>query len=129
TAALAAEISADLADVRLDAADVGTARAAPAPLDLAAPHSVVFTSGSSGTPKAVVLTAANHFWNAVGSALALGVADDDHWLACLPLHHVGGLAILMRGVVSAVPTLLQARFDPEAVNDAIDRDGVTRVSL
>ena len=129
TAALAAAIPDALAGTRLDAADTAGGAPPPASLDLAAPHSVVFTSGSSGMPKAVVLTAGNHFWNAVGSALALGVADDDRWLACLPLHHVGGLAILVRGVVSGVPVLLQPRFDPGAVNDAIDRDGVTRVSL
>lgn len=129
TAALAAALPGDLVGARLEAADSAAPESPAAPLDLAAPHSVVFTSGSSGAPKAVVLTVGNHFWNAIGSALALGIADDDRWLACLPLHHVGGLAILMRGVVSAVPVLLQARFDPAAVNDAIDRDGVTRLSL
>ncbi|HSQ01286.1 MAG TPA: enolase C-terminal domain-like protein [Candidatus Dormibacteraeota bacterium] len=130
TSALAAALPDDLTGVRLAAGDLGESNGpASAPLDLAAPHSVVFTSGSSGAPKPVRLTAGNHFWSAIGSALALGVRDDDRWLACLPPHHVGGLAILMRGLVSAVPVLLQARFDPAAVNDAVDRDEVSRVSL
>lgn len=133
TGAVAAQLPGALVGVRLRHAGEPPALSGggdgAAPFDLAAPHTVVFTSGSSGAPKAVELTAGNHLWSAVGSALALGVADDDRWLACLPLHHVGGLAILMRGLVSAVPVLLHPRFDPAAVNAAIDGDGVTRVSL
>lgn len=130
TSALAAALPDDLTGSRLAVGDQAKGDGSrSAPLDLAAPHSVVFTSGSSGAPKPVVLTVGNHFWSAIGSALALGVRDDDRWLACLPLHHVGGLAILMRGLVSAVPVLLQSRFDPAAVNDAIDRDAVSRLSL
>ena len=130
TSALAAALPDDLTGVILAAGDLGEDDGpAAAPFDLAAPHSLVFTSGSSGAPKPVRLTVGNHFWSAIGSAVALGVCDDDRWLACLPLHHVGGLAILMRGLVSAVPVLLQGRFDPAAVNDAIDRDDVSRVSL
>ena len=104
TSALAAALPDELTGSRLAVGDLGKGDGSPsAPLDLAAPHSVVFTSGSSGAPKPVLLTVGNHFWSAIGSALALGVRDDDRWLACLPLHHVGGLAILMRGLLSAVP--------------------------
>lgn len=118
-----------LAAALLDATDIGEGTAAAVPFDADAPHTVVFTSGSTGAPKAITLSAGNHYWSAVGSALALGVRDDDRWLACLPLHHVGGLAILMRGLVSAIPVRLQARFDPASVNAAIDGDGISRVSL
>ncbi|MEO8604469.1 MAG: AMP-binding protein [bacterium] len=130
TAAIAAALPAALCGARFDAADLTTAALSPpAPPGLNAPHSVVFTSGSSGTPKAVLLTHGNHLWSAIGSAVALGVRDDDRWLACLPPHHVGGLSILMRSVVSAVPVILHQRFDPLEVNRAFDDDGVTLVSL
>lgn len=98
-------------------------------VDLGAAHAIVFTSGSSGTPRGAVLTAGNHYWSAAASALLLGVRADDRWLACLPLHHVGGLAILMRSVVAATTVVLHDRFDPERVNHAIDTDGVTTVSV
>ena len=40
------------------------------------------------------LTDANHEASAIASAWNLGVEPDDRWLCCLPLFHVGGLAIL-----------------------------------
>ena len=102
--------------------------ARPAWPDLDAPHSVVFTSGTSGAPRPIILTAGNHLWSALASASVLGVRDDDRWLACLPLHHVGGLSILMRSVVLGIPVELHERFDPKRVNAAID-GGATLVSL
>ena len=66
-------------------------------LDSDAPHCVIHTSGTSGRPKAVTLTYGNHLWNAVGSGVRIGVSPSDRWLCCLPLHHIGGFAILVRG--------------------------------
>ena len=57
---------------------------------------VVHTSGTSGDPRPVELTYANHLWSALGSAARIGVSPADRWLCCLPLHHVGGLAIVLR---------------------------------
>ncbi len=98
-------------------------------VDLAAVHTVIYTSGTTGRPKGVMLTYGNHWWSAIGSALNLGLRDDDRWLAVLPLFHVGGLSILMRGVIYGMPVLVHERFDPVAVNRAIDEDGVTVVSV
>jgi o-succinylbenzoate---CoA ligase len=98
-------------------------------IDLAAVHTIVYTSGTTGRPKGAMLTYGNHWWSAVGSALNLGLRDDDRWLAPLPLFHVGGLAILMRSVIYGIPALVHDGFDPAAVDRAIDEDGVTIVSV
>jgi O-succinylbenzoic acid--CoA ligase len=98
-------------------------------IDLAAVHTIVYTSGTTGRPKGAMLTYGNHWWSAMGSALNLGLRDDDRWLAPLPLFHVGGLAILMRSVIYGIPALVHDGFDPTAVNRAIDEDGVTIVSV
>jgi len=98
-------------------------------IDLAAVHTVIYTSGTTGRPKGAMLTYGNHWWSAMGSALNLGLHGDDRWLAVLPLFHVGGLSILMRGVIYGVPALVHERFDPVDVNRAIDEDGVTIVSV
>ncbi len=95
---------------------------------LEAPAVCCFTSGTTGAPRGVVLTHGNLLASARASAANLGVREDDLWLVCLPLHHVGGLSILTRGALYGTPVLLQNRFDPDAVNDAIDHDGVTIVS-
>src|SRR5256714_6289056 len=98
-------------------------------IDLAAVHTIVYTSGTTGRPKGAMLTYGNHWWSAMGSALNLGLRDDDRWLAPLPLFHVGGLAILMRSVIYGILALVHDGFDPAAVNRAIDEDGVTIVSV
>ncbi len=98
-------------------------------IDLSAIHTVIYTSGTSGAPKGAMLTFGNHWWNALASVLNLGLREDDRWLACLPLFHMGGLAILLRGVIYGIPVVLHESFDAVAVNRAIDEDGVTIVSL
>jgi o-succinylbenzoate---CoA ligase len=97
--------------------------------DLAQPHSIIYTSGTTGRPKGAILTYGNHWWSAIGSALNLGLHADDRWLACLPLFHVGGLAILLRSVIYGMAAIVHARFDPAAVNAAIDEHGVSIVSV
>jgi len=96
---------------------------------LDAPAAVVFTSGTSGSPHAVVLTQGNFLWSAIASARNLGVVAGDRWLCCMPLHHVGGLSIVTRCAAYGTMVHLQARFDPDAVNHAIDEDGITLLSL
>jgi o-succinylbenzoate---CoA ligase len=92
-------------------------------------HTIIYTSGTTGRPKGVMLSHGNHWWSAIGSVLNLGLRHDDVWLAVLPLFHVGGLAILIRSVVYGIPIVLHETFDPEAVNEAFDRQGITCVSL
>jgi O-succinylbenzoic acid--CoA ligase len=65
----------------------------------------------------------------MASAVHLGVDPRDRWLACMPLFHVGGLAILLRGVLYGNTVVVHERFDPAAVNRAFDRDGITCTSL
>ncbi len=109
------------------------ARKPPKPLvferRLDAPAAICFTSGTEGRARAVVLTHGNFLWSALASARNLGVEAEDLWLACLPLHHVGGLSILTRSAYYGTGVLVHERFDAAAVNAAIDQDGVTLLSL
>lgn len=97
--------------------------------DLTSAHSIVYTSGTSGRPKGAVLTHGNHLWSALASALRLGLREDDRWLACLPLFHIGGMAILLRSVIYGIPVVLHPSFEAASVCRAIDTQGVTIVSL
>jgi O-succinylbenzoic acid--CoA ligase len=97
--------------------------------DLHSWHSIVYTSGTTGRPKGAILTYGNHWWSATASALNLGLLPDDTWLACLPLFHVGGLAILLRGAICGITVVVQPRFDAAEVNRAIDAHAVTIVSV
>jgi O-succinylbenzoic acid--CoA ligase len=90
---------------------------------------LMYTSGTTDHPKGAMLTVANHWWSAIGSALNLGVRDDDRWLLCLPLFHVGGLSIVYRSAIYGTAAIVHDGFDPAAVNRAIDDDGVTIISV
>ncbi|MFX3623746.1 MAG: o-succinylbenzoate--CoA ligase [Ectobacillus sp.] len=90
---------------------------------------IMYTSGTTGKPKGVMLTYGNHWWSAVGSALNLGVREDDCWLACLPFFHVGGLSILMKSVMYGMRVLLVEKVNPLQLNEAIQTKGVTMISV
>ncbi len=90
---------------------------------------VLFTSGSSGSPRAVELSRGAFQASAAASAARLGWQDGDRWLCCLPIAHVGGLSILTRCLIARRTIVLVPRFDPAAVVEAIDRHAVTLMSL
>jgi o-succinylbenzoate---CoA ligase len=90
-------------------------------------HCVIHTSGSGGQPKPVELTYGNHLWNAIGSGVRIGVAPTDLWLCCLPLHHIGGLAIVLRSALYRTGVLLE-RFDPARIGEQLASHPVTILS-
>ena len=102
----------------------------PAPVE-AGPgvRTVVFTSGTTGEPKGVGLTAANHEASALASAWNLGVAPGERWLCCLPLWHVGGLSILHRSAIYGTTAVLHEGFDAARVRESLESGEVTVVSL
>jgi o-succinylbenzoate---CoA ligase len=97
--------------------------------DLDAIHCRVMTSGTSGHPRPIGLTYGNHLWSAVGSAFNLGVDPSDRWLCCLPLYHVSGLEIVMRSVIYGTGAVVHDGFAVESVAEALERDGVTLMSV
>lgn len=101
------------------AAPPRAASPARAPRGLSAPALVVHTSGTTGTPRSVVLTRAHVLHNALGVAAALGHDRGERWLCPLPLSHVGGLMVLLRSAI----------YGTTAVLGRADRDDVTIASL
>jgi O-succinylbenzoic acid--CoA ligase len=88
-------------------------------IDPDAVHTIIHTSGTTGAAKPVELTYANHHASATASAENLGVEPDDSWLSPLPVHHVGGLAVLLRSAIYATTAVLHERFDATRVKDAL----------
>jgi O-succinylbenzoic acid--CoA ligase len=75
---------------------------------------VVTTTGTTGIPRPVELTWSGLHASAAAVAAALGVRADDRWVCCLPLHHVGGLAVIARAWETGIPA---------TVADAATADG------
>jgi len=73
---------------------------------------VVFTSGSTGAPKGVRLTMSNLTAAARASASHLGHGVDDTWVLAMPLHHVGGISILVRQAWTGGAVRLLPGFEP-----------------
>ena len=116
----------DAAEVLVAAPDAGAALQDG--FDTDSPHCVIHTSGTAGEPTPIELTYGNHLWSAIGAGVRIGVAPTDRWLACLPLHHIGGLSIVLRCALYRIPIVVQP-FDPAGVSDAIEHQGATIVSL
>lgn len=81
------------------------ARLAPS-VDPEAILAVIHTSGSSGSPRGVLLSRRAFLASAQASAENLGWRADDRWLLALPLAHVGGFSILVRCLVARRPIVL-----------------------
>ncbi|MFO0723285.1 MAG: AMP-binding protein [Myxococcota bacterium] len=110
--------------------DIG--RAAPLPerfLDLEAPLLALSTSGSSGAPRVITLQVSQVLFSAMGSALRLGHHLDDRWLLCLPLHHVGGLSILIRAAWGATSVQMLPRFSARQAAARLDSGTISLVSV
>ncbi|HEX6230526.1 MAG TPA: fatty acid--CoA ligase family protein [Actinomycetota bacterium] len=81
---------------------------------------VVHTSGTGGVPKLVEFDRRAVEAAVASSSLALEATPDDVWICCLPLAHVGGLLVLLRGLLMGAPVRVHRSFDPAAV--AAERD-------
>ena len=86
---------------------------------------VIATSGSSGPPKAAVLTHSAVEASARATSERLQVTDNDHWLACLPLAHVGGLSVITRSLITGTTLTVIDGFD----TDVVSASEATLVSL
>ena len=93
------------------------------------PLTRVLSSGTSGNPKPVELTHANHLWSALASALKLGTEPGDRWLCCLPLNHVGGQTILLRSALYGTAAEIHPGFEASRVAEAFEARRVTVASL
>jgi O-succinylbenzoic acid--CoA ligase len=94
-----------------------------------APHTIVYTSGSTGHRRAAVLTGRNVAAAVAASQERLGTDGDDRWLLVLPLFHVGGLSVLWRSAAAGGTVVLQQSFDPAVVAAAFHTGRITVASL
>ena len=89
----------------------------------------VFTSGTTGQPRAACLS-----WEALTSSAAgvvdvTGLGPGDCWLSPLPLCHVGGVGVVLRCLAADAVAELWDRFDPDSLVSRLRSGEVTHLSL
>ena len=89
---------------------------------------VMATSGTSGEPKLVELTEAALTSALDASAARIGSGPGDPWLCCIPVAHMGGMLVLLRGVVGGARVDVHAGFDVDRFAEAA-RGGARFASL
>lgn len=90
---------------------------------------ILYTSGTTGRPKGVEITAANLMSTAEGFIPVLELTNDDRFGTALPLFHVFGQAIVMNAtlVVGASLSLLSP-FEPTDMLELARRDALTAMA-
>ncbi len=91
--------------------------------------SILFTSGSTGTGKGVLLHVANHFYSALGSNRNTQLGSGDIWLESLPMYHVGGLEILYRTSISGAAARVIDTFGIGKIKQTLEETPATHLSL
>ena len=94
--------------------------------DESAPVLILFTSGTTGTPKGAMHTNSSVISNAQDAINALWITGEDQVLTVLPMFHIAGLNVLTTPALSVGATVtLHRRFDAAAALEDIERCGIT----
>jgi len=83
------------------------------------PAVLMYTSGTTGRPKGVMLTHDNLFWASIGLAHTIDWSYKYRFLSVAPLFHIGGLAPIFGNVHSGCTTFFVPAFDPVTIWDVI----------
>ncbi len=90
------------------------------------PALLIFTSGTTGQPKAVPLTLANLEANLDALAETWGLSPADRLLHVLPAHHVHGLCLALYGCARAgLSIVLAPRFESDTALRCLERYAIT----
>jgi len=128
-AGIAEQIDCDVVDDVAPVAGRHARGAASDDIDPAAPLALLCTSGTTGEPKIVVLSNAACRASALAAGRRLGYGGGEAWLAAMPLHHVGGLSVLLRAAIFGAEVVLRDGFEATSVCEDIVRFSIRHASL
>jgi acyl-CoA synthetase (AMP-forming)/AMP-acid ligase II len=89
-------------------------------------HRLMYTSGTTGRPKGVMISHANLAWKNYAHITEFGFTDREVGLACGPLYHVGALDLVTTSMIAVgATTVIHRTFDAAAVVDEIEHARIT----
>ena len=91
---------------------------------------VIATSGSTGQPKGVELSASALTHSARASLARGGAAPGERWLRCLPATHIAGIQVLVRSLVAGTAPVIAGRLDAAVLEGfGAEDSGCAHVSI
>ena len=91
---------------------------------------ILYTSGTTGKPKGVVLLHRSIFWNAINTVISWNLTADDITPVFMPMFHTGGLNALTFPILHVGGTVVIVRsFEAERVFDILNRERCTIVLM
>jgi long-chain acyl-CoA synthetase len=90
---------------------------------------LMYTSGTTGEPKGVMLSNHNYFSKATGIADKWRFDADSVSLAVMPMFHMAGSGWALVGLYEGATTVVLRDVDPPAILDAVARHGITNMLL
>ena len=90
---------------------------------------ILLTSGTTDLPKAVELTYNNFKSSSENWDNYLNFKYNDQFLCCLPLNHIGGLAVIIRALIFGFSVNLVIGFNAQVIFRTIKQHPITIISL
>jgi fatty-acyl-CoA synthase len=89
---------------------------------------LLYTSGTTGTPKGVMIPHRQVTWNGYNTVACWGLREDDVSPIYTPLYHAGGLFAFLVPIFTVGGTIvLHAGFDTSEIWQTIEREGCTAI--
>jgi fatty-acyl-CoA synthase len=105
--------------------DAGSGSPEPAQIDENETSSLLYTSGTTGRPKGVMLTHRNLYINAINSICEFGLNERDVYLHTLAQFHCNGWGMPYAVTGMGGTHVIIKKFEPEAFFDLVERERVT----
>ena len=90
------------------------------------PCQILYTSGTTGFPKGVLITNKILFWNSINTLLSLNLTSHDSMVSFLPLFHTGGWNVLLTPFVHrGAKTVFLSKFDAKKILKICEEEKIT----
>jgi acyl-CoA synthetase (AMP-forming)/AMP-acid ligase II len=89
---------------------------------------IIYTAGTTGRPKGVVLTHRNFLWLSINYCIGGMTSFEDISMYIFPLFHVGGIGTFISHIFIGATALLKERYDPLDCLQTIQKEGINRWS-
>ncbi len=95
-------------------------------ISLSTPHTIFYTSGTTGKPKGAVLSNRMILWNSFNTIVSWGIGETDVTPVLTPLFHSGGFNVLLVPTLHAGGRVILTRsFDPDETLRMVEKERVT----